>query len=373
MVLSLLIIPAINLISAPGRDNVKWYSRTFLYNMDFALRWASKSLYPLGISVDSKQAIIGRDDWLYLGDQYAQTRTVDRRSPTEADFALGKKIGAAVEAWDAYLSNKGVKLFRIMIGPNKGSVYPEHLPNWAKPAALNATDALVAGTRSDRYVDFRKSLLAAKANQPEALYYKTDTHWNAFGAGIAFRVFAQQVGAAAPELRWPSETTYELSHVDPRGGGDLAKFLHLNAYLADSEPITRVPDLSVETTQFDFDTKQVIHHGGNPMVQAPKKSLLVKAEGALNNKKVLWLRDSFGTAMSPLMAATFSDTLQLHWEEGFKTPENFIQLIDKFKPDYVFFTVVERASRASIFTAHPPPSDLNSCLLPVGKMRGRSG
>ena len=352
--LSLLIIPAVNIISASDLGGVKWYKKGFLFNMDFALRRASKSLYPVGISVDPKQAVIGHDGWLYLGDLYEQTRTVDRRSPTEADFALGKKIGEATAAWEAYLSSKGVKLFRIMVGPNKGTIYSEHLPTWAKPPSPNVTDALFAGTGNIRYVDLRQPLLAAKDSQPEALYYKTDTHWNSLGAGISFRAFARQVAVAAPELRWPLEAAYELGSVKPRGGGDLAKFLRLNEDLTDAEPIIRVTSGSIETIQFDFETKKIIRRGGNPNIDAPPKPLLIKSERALNAKRVLWLRDSFGTAMSPLMAATFSDVLQLHWNEGLKSPEHFSQLVDEFKPDYVFITVVERSSRARAFTVYPP-------------------
>ena len=33
---------------------------------------AGKIPYPLGISTDPKQVIIGRDGWLYLGDEYEQ-------------------------------------------------------------------------------------------------------------------------------------------------------------------------------------------------------------------------------------------------------------------------------------------------------------
>lgn len=357
VLLSLLVVPAINILSVPSLDAIKWRKTDFLYNMDFASRWVSRSLYPLGISTNPKQVIVGRGDWLYLGDQYAQTLTVDRSLPIEADIALGKQIGAATRAWDAYLSRKGVKLFRIMIGPNKGTIYPEHLPLWAKPASPNATDALLAGTGVQHYVDLRPSLLAAKATQPEALYYKTDTHWNFLGAGIAFRAFAQRISKDAPDIEWPPETAYEVRRVDQRGGGDLASFLRLRTSLTDSEPRINA-DLSVETTQYNFDTKQVVHQGGNPSVEASTKPLLVKSKGALNKKKVLWLRDSFGTRMSPLMAATFSEVLLLPWSEAIKPGGRLIQLVDEWKPDYVFFTVVERESRSLLFATYPPPDFL---------------
>lgn len=350
---SLLIIPAINILSAPDFSSLKSPRKAFLYNMDFSLSWISKALYPLGISVKPKQVIIGRDAWLYLGDEDAKTLTVDRTPPTEADRALGKQIGSAARAWDAYLSGKGIKLFRIMVGPNKSSIYADYLPAWAKPPSPNVADTLFAGTGEIRYIDLRKPLLAARAGQREALYYKADTHWNSLGAGIAFCAFSRQVADAAPELKWLPESVYEVIRVDTKAGGDLANFLRIRD-LPDTEPIVRISNLPVQTTQLNLHTKTATHFDGNPMIGTPMKPLLVTSEGALNNKKVLWLRDSFGTAMAPYMAATFSDVLQLHWQEGLKSPEQFAQLIDEFKPDYVFVTVVERDSRAKIFATYPP-------------------
>lgn len=350
VLLSLLVVPIINILAAPSRDAIKWKEKAFLYNMDFASRWAALLLYPFGISTNPKQVIVGRDGWLFLGDQYDETRTIDRRPPSKADFVLGQRIGSATEAWDAYLSSKGVKLFRVMIGPNKGTIYPEYLPFWAKPSIPNATDALLAGTRAAHYVDVRGALLAAKTNHSAALYYKTDTHWNSLGAGVAFQAFAQQMGKTTPEIQWPSQKAYELKRINPRGGGDLANFLRLTAYLSDYEPIIHASSLSIETTQIDFDTKKVLHQGGSPY-----KPVLVKSVGALNNKKVLWFRDSFGGAMLPLMTATFSEVLHLHWAEAIKPGGRFIQLVEEWKPDYVFFTVVERSSKSPWFAVYPPP------------------
>jgi len=352
--LALLVVPVVNILSAPNRDAIKWQEQSFLYNMDFVSRQTSRVLYPFGISSNPKQVIIGHDGWLFLGDQYEQTLSVDRRPPTAAEMELGKQIGAAASAWDAYLSAKGVKLFRVMIGPNKGTIYPEHMPEWARPSSPNATDALLAGTGEILYVDLRAPLLEAKSIQSSDLYYKTDTHWNNLGAGIAFRAFAQQVGAAAPDLRWPSNAAYNFNYSISRVGGDLANFLRLSTYLPDSESIIHAADLSVETTQSDFDTKKIMHRGGNPAVFALPKPLLVQTVGALNNKRVLWLRDSFGTAISPLMAATFSDVLQVNWGEAIKPGGRLVQLVRDWKPDYVFFTVVERSSRNEVFANFPP-------------------
>ena len=55
------------------------------------------------------------------------------------------------------------------------------------------------------------------------------------------------------------------------------------------------------------------------------------------------------------MAATFSQTVQLHWDQALKPGGRFIDLVEKWKPDYVFITVVERDSRSPLFTPPAPP------------------
>ncbi|MFZ4215766.1 hypothetical protein ACOZB2_30905, partial [Pantoea endophytica] len=82
-------------------------------------------------------------------------------------------------------------------------------------------------------------------------------------------------------------------------------------------------------------------------IDSPQENLLIKSPNALNNKKVVWLRDSFGTAMSRLMAVTFSETLQIHHARV--TPEKIKEIILNYKPDYVIVTVVERDSMGKVF------------------------
>lgn len=198
---NILTVPAINLLTTPDGDTAKWKEKTFLYNTDLIFRWTSLLLYSIGISTDSKQVIVGQNDWLFLGDKYDETRTADRHSPSASDYIRGQEIGAAMEAWNTYLSSKGVKLFKVMIAPNKGTIYSENLPFWAQPSTPGSTDALLIGTGKVNYIDLRIDLLNAKANYSEPFYYKTDTHWNSLGAGVAFHAFAQRVGVLIPEIQ----------------------------------------------------------------------------------------------------------------------------------------------------------------------------
>lgn len=62
------------------------------------------------------------------------------------------------------------------------------------------------------------------------------------------------------------------------------------------------------------------------------------------------VRDSFGTAMSRMMAQTFSETLQIH--HGRVKPSDIKKIITDYKPEYVIVTVVERNSMSKMFKYH---------------------
>nr|HPN65712.1 hypothetical protein [Candidatus Goldiibacteriota bacterium] len=69
--LALTVIPAVNLTIANREKNEKWWSRSVIYNFDFGLAYLARVLYPLGISTNPNQVVIGKEGWLYLGDMYA--------------------------------------------------------------------------------------------------------------------------------------------------------------------------------------------------------------------------------------------------------------------------------------------------------------
>lgn len=350
-----MLVPVINFINWGGAQKMevkKWWSRSILYNFDFASPFTNRLLYPLGISTISKEVVIGKDDWLYLGDQYENTITVTRRGTTAEDAEAARNIGLATKSWQQWLMSKGVRLYRVMLGPDKSTIYPEFLPDWAQPAADSATNTLLTHVSQDLYVDTRPALRAAKSQFSEPLYYKTDTHWNTLGAWVAFRAFAMEVARTEAGLRWLPDQHVHVSNVIERHGGDLGKLLRIRDVLRDSEVSIEIDsEHPIETEQYDFETGHLLESGGNPRLVAQNRPVLVKSKHALNQKKVLWLRDSFGTAMTPFMAATFTETLQVHFHKS--APVLFARLVETYKPDYVFITVVERGALNKWFESFP--------------------
>lgn len=353
----LAIVPIVNVISIEeSKKTAAILVNKRLYNFDIPLRWVNGLLYKIGISTDSAQVVIGQDHWLYLGDRYEQTISVKRRGPVPGQRAVAQSIARAATCWARWLQEKGVRDYRVMLAPDKATVYRERLPGWAQPSAVSATDILMEAVGSERYVDLRGHLADARLTRLEPIYYRTDTHWNDLGAWVAFQAFGGEVTRGRQSIHWPSDRDVRIGKTVVRAGGDLARFLRLETVLSDLTPNIEIIGIApIDIEQYEFHSGRLMAAGGNPQIATPEVPLLVRSRQALNGARVLWLRDSFGTALAPFMAATFTETLQMHWgralENGGKA---FAELVDAYRPDYVFVTVVERSALSAMFTTLPP-------------------
>jgi alginate O-acetyltransferase complex protein AlgJ len=350
--LSFLAIPLTNLFFSSQIDR-NTFKQSVLFNADGFSSLFAKVIYPLGISQDSR-VLIGHNNWLYLDSEYREKRA--QVSDTGSSQNLALRIGAALEQWNAFFLTHQIPVFAILIAPNKASIYPEFLPAWASPRTSLLKQGLIPESARSLYFDPSQYLIQEKPKQTSPLYYQTDTHWNALGAGLAFQAFAAQVGKRAPEIRWPNAQTVDLLNNPLRPGGDLANLLRLSNTLPDYSATLRGPSTPVTTVRIDYDTQTIRYQGGNPPFASTDKPILIQSTGALNHKKVLWLGDSFGTELTPMMAMTFDQILFMHWDEGIRPGGRLAELVTKWKPDYVFFTVAERSLGNGLFASYPPPT-----------------
>jgi hypothetical protein len=357
--LSFLIIPLTNLLLSSHIDR-NTFKQNILFNGDGVSSIFAKVLYPLGISQDPR-VLIGRSNWLYLDSEYQEKIT--QPSDVSSSQNLGLRIGAALEQWNAFFLAHHIPVFQILIAPNKATIYSEFLPDWAIPKASILKQGFIPEPARAFYVDPSQSLLEEKLKHTSSLYYQTDTHWNALGAGVAFQAFATEVGKRAPEIRWPDAQAFELLNSPSRAGGDLANLLRLSNTLSDRTAILRGPNTAITTLRLDYDTQSIRFQGGNPPFASTDKPILIQSTGALNNKKVLWLSDSFGSELVPMMAMTFDRILFMHWDEGIRPGGRLAELARQWKPDYVFFTVAERSLGNGLFAAYPPPTFIANSKL----------
>lgn len=91
----LMVVPVINFKLGTIKEGYKPWSGTVLFSFDFALPYLGHIFYPLGISIDPSQAIIGINDWLYLGDTYAKTLSIGRYGASAEEEEAAKKLDAS--------------------------------------------------------------------------------------------------------------------------------------------------------------------------------------------------------------------------------------------------------------------------------------
>jgi len=340
------VIPAVNLARGVSRELP-------LYDIGFALPAIGRLLTPLGISTAPRKVVMGRDGWMFLGDDYADVLSMKRRPPSPADEATARRIAQATRAWADWFAAHGVRSTRVLVCADKDSVVLEGLPAWAAPAPRDATDALLAQVDARLYVDTRPVLRAARAGAPGPLYLHTDSHWTALGAWHAYEALAAADARDGGVFAWLSRADLGPARLVPRAGGDLARM----ARVADA-----VSDLDVDlpvAPAFGLDRRALIAASGAPAphdlvarVEAPAVPVRVVSPGARNRARLLWLRDSTGAALLPFLAATFADIIEV--DRRAVTAGGLAELTQHWQPDAVLISVVERNARDDGFTREPP-------------------
>ena len=274
----------------------------------------------------SPDVLIGHDQWLF----YVGNRAVD--------YHLGAKLLSVkqLREWQAllerrrdWLARRGIK-YLFVVPPNKESIYPEYLPEWAnKAGATTELDQLLAHMRAHSAVeilDLRPPLFEARKRG--RIYLITDTHWNHIGAFAGYR---EIILALAKQL--PGMEPLEMEAFEPRftqrPGGDLARMLAQEQAMPEKEFVTLVPrpylpKLEVESVPAIL-----------PKKWAPEEEPLA-IENPSQKYKAVVFRDSFCDFLVPFLGYNFQRIVfiwQRPWDMG---------VIEREKPDVVIDEMLER-------------------------------
>ncbi|MEN3931523.1 hypothetical protein WJT86_10690 [Microvirga sp. W0021] len=371
LIVSLLItciVPAFNLAERVREGNYKklgWKKISTLYTVDEVLPYFGIKAYSHGLSINSGSAFIGKDNWLFLGDNFgdpsflAESITAKREGLSPERVVKMSKVIIWMNTWGEWFRKNGARDFRFMIGPDKEVIYPEYLPDWADLAPAQFSDILPAILPKDLFIDLYKPLKEtkakyAKAEKPLSIYYRTDTHWNSIGAWTAFSELAKSLGTTQPDIKWPiREGLGDVAKTEPRLGGDLSRFLHIETQIRDTEVTLNFDsEFKPDTRYYNYLTGEESIDNSIYVKLSLRFPLLTKTSNSLNQKKVLWLHDSFGIWMYPFMEATFSEILHVHPKNS--NPQAIMEMAKSFKPDYVIVTNVERLLLAKEFFGIPP-------------------
>lgn len=307
------------------------------------------------ISLSPNRVTFGKDGFLFLGDQYNYPLSAARGIYPDMGSDI-QRTKEAMKAWQYRINQYGVSQFHIMISPNKHSVYNDKLPDWAQAINPTVMDSFFQPPKDDLFIDVRDALKQARSQYSHPLYYKTDTHWNTLGGMHAYLKIGQQLLIKSPTLKWLTLNDLSLQPPVKRSGGDLAYFLGVH-YFQDEELHVKIIKPSMLTSiQYEFHTGKTSALNNNPNLVVPPYPLLIETPGALNDLRVLWLRDSTGTALSPYLAATFKHLVHQSYADITNSPQKLEEMIASFQPQLILLTITERSflKHLSVFPPDTP-------------------
>ena len=296
----------------------------------------ARSLYVdwLGVS-PIPQVVLGAGGWLYYIGA-AGDKVIDRHVRGRDPFTP-----AELDRWRTFLIERtrhyrelGAK-YVFVIAPNKESIYPEHLPDWigprVGPTRLDQLMAHMKSTPEVTVVDLRATLRAAKGDA--VVYYKADTHWNTRGAYAGYREIVRVLSS-----QFPGVSAKAWENLGPkaiaRTGFDMARMLGL-------VPETPEPD-------FVLDHAACVPSEVVPIpVPADLQSRLTAASSvthcnAAGNVDAVIFQDSFGTALSPILAQSFRSATSFRATAG---PNDRVGygMPERLKANLVVEILVERS------------------------------
>lgn len=186
--------------------------------------------YKLFGSSQSDQVLPGKDGWLFYKDGPTAAQPVaNYQGLTEindSDETLAH-ASAALQILNDRLAQNGCKLV-LDLTPSKDRIYREYMPDgYPIVHEENRTDRMASYLQSHTTVpvvwQYNTLRSQAKLYPDRLLYYKTDTHWNAFGALIGLDGIFDALGmptlapeeyplprAVPPPATWPTWRRFTL-------------------------------------------------------------------------------------------------------------------------------------------------------------------
>ncbi len=287
---------------------------------------------------DAEMALFGADGWVFLGNNYDRTLEKHTEPVNGRRWEERRKWTLSNVAQYRAVADQHGAAFHILVGPDKPSVYCRKIPSsfMQKPCSkvTEWTDGLLAALRENGYSVTYPQAALLKASEAEQVYFKTDTHWNHAGAGIAYRELMADLKtpafAGARIAHAPSTYRGDLAAIS--GKGDALPVVNSTAAILEM-PATRIRWKPAGEAEREVGLLQATS-GANPKFGAEMTN-----PAAATEKRVLVFCDSFMTAMSPYLNATYQHVLYVSRN---RPPGDWKSLIDVFRPELVIYETVER-------------------------------
>jgi len=225
------------------------------------------------------EVIVGEDGWLFYSralDDFLGTSVADE---TEVE-----RMGAVVLMMQNYVESRGGE-FIFFSAPNKMSVYGEYMPYYYIEDGGHGnyerlySELVKAGVNT---VQLKNTLSLKKADGVQ-LYHKLDSHWNNYGAAVAYETVANKLSEVyGDEFKGYTRYSTMPYSVKNNFSGDLQSML--------------LPGSDRKDEQLEFDAAENFEYT-NRFRGVDDLVITTSNESKAVDKSVTLFRDSFGNAL----------------------------------------------------------------------------
>ncbi|MBN2048088.1 MAG: hypothetical protein JW750_09615 [Anaerolineaceae bacterium] len=282
--------------------------------------------FQYGILQENRFPIVlgGQNGWLY----YTGERNMEdyqNAFPISDDELM--KIYSNLEQINRSLTRQGKKLI-VVIAPNRETIYPDYLPSGVNPVnnTPDRLDQVLAYMEKmhaqTTILDLREPLLAAK-EAGHQVYFKTDTHWNQYGAFIAYQEICKEIQKDYPEHVCHGRDEWEIEYI--QYSGDMVKLMPTNLTIEESIP-NFVPLFEAKAVQDPPD----------PLTRDRYEFVYSELPEGSAPLTLVEFRDSFSMDLLKFLREDFQKAV---YEWNFNWNRD---LVEEYDPDVVIIEVVER-------------------------------
>lgn len=334
-------LEADHLVAFPKRFN-EYFNDHFGFRSSLISGVAVVKFRWLNVS-PSPKVICGKAGWLFYMDEYSLASYRAVQPFSEEQLENWKQVLEGRRRW---LAQRNIRYIYI-VAPDKHTIYPEYMPyHIGRVGHESRLDQLIRYLKENSEVevlDLRPALLSAKNRHP--VYYKTDTHWNAYGAFTANQEIVRAISQTLPAVQAFQESDFEFMTEQVKGG-DLAAMLGLADTLSEST-VNLHPRKPFQAMT-----------AGRPLDRnAIRLTTFVSEQNGSNLPRLVMYRDSFANALIPFLGQSFSRAVYV-WGDRFET-----SLINQERPDIVLHEIVERKLMV-------PPAENDTIIESQAKYEG---
>lgn len=312
--IGLLFVPLRTLSLDPDTIDDSFYMRGRL------IAWTQNLRVLIGDRVFPK-VIVGNNGWLvYTAEN--DIEDYQKADPfTEQQMA---RIQQSLDALSAKYAARGIALL-VVVPPNKNSIYPERVPPQVpvigKVSKLDQLIDYLHQHGQTQILDLRPALLAAKSERE--IYYATDTHWNDYGAFIAYQQVMNALQKTHPNLVPRPQSDFKVVKRAP-------DFMDLSVNIG----TTLFPESKIQFVPL-FDT-----HTSYKNITVGGRKIMFSYNPNSNLPKVIIYHDSFFFRVIPLLGEHFSSGIYIQNYLGGGLWS--LSWVDEQKPDVVIIEFSER-------------------------------